>query len=95
MSKPREIAHLLKNKFGSADNITALTSKLPSRDAGRVLPTSHFIARGGEGRYRVTAHFIGHRTVPRTVGTSTGAVHKVQLRYTGSCEKCTAGNHKS
>ena len=27
MSKPREIAHLLKNKFGSADNITALTSE--------------------------------------------------------------------
>ncbi|KAF0292438.1 Transmembrane and coiled-coil domains protein 1 [Amphibalanus amphitrite] len=26
MSKPREIAHLLKNKFGSADNITALTN---------------------------------------------------------------------
>ncbi|XP_037083272.1 LOW QUALITY PROTEIN: transmembrane and coiled-coil domains protein 2-like [Pollicipes pollicipes] len=26
MSKPREIAHLLKNRFGSADNITALTN---------------------------------------------------------------------
>jgi len=28
MAKPREFAHLIKNKFGSADNITILSSKL-------------------------------------------------------------------
>lgn len=27
MSKPREFAHLIKNKFGSADNINQLSSK--------------------------------------------------------------------
>jgi hypothetical protein len=27
MSKPREFAHLIKNKFGSADNINTLASK--------------------------------------------------------------------
>lgn len=27
MSKPREFAHLIKNKFGSADNISQLSSK--------------------------------------------------------------------
>jgi hypothetical protein len=27
MSKPREFAHLIKNKFGSADNITQMSSK--------------------------------------------------------------------
>lgn len=26
MSKPREFAHLIKNKFGSADNISQLSS---------------------------------------------------------------------
>lgn len=26
MAKPREFAHLIKNKFGSADNITQLSS---------------------------------------------------------------------
>ena len=28
MSKPREFAHLIKNKFGSADNINEISSKL-------------------------------------------------------------------
>lgn len=28
MSKPKEFAHLIKNKFGSADNISQLSSKL-------------------------------------------------------------------
>jgi len=27
MSKPREFAHLIKNKFGSADNINTLARK--------------------------------------------------------------------
>lgn len=27
MSKPREFAHLIKNKFGSADNISQLSSE--------------------------------------------------------------------
>jgi hypothetical protein len=30
MSKPREFAHLIKNKFGSADNINTLASKKAS-----------------------------------------------------------------
>lgn len=28
MSKPREFAHLIKNKFGSADNINQMSGKL-------------------------------------------------------------------
>ena len=39
MSKPREFAHLIKNKFGSADNINSMSSKL------RSLTTSFFIVR--------------------------------------------------
>lgn len=27
MSKPREFAHLIRNKFGSADNINSISSK--------------------------------------------------------------------
>lgn len=35
MSKPREIAHLLKNRFGSADNITTLSSDSPETTPNR------------------------------------------------------------
>lgn len=32
MSKPREFAHLIKNKFGSADNISQLSSTYANYD---------------------------------------------------------------
>lgn len=41
MSKPREFAHLIKNKFGSADNINQLSSNHNIMEINRDLNTSH------------------------------------------------------
>ena len=41
MSKPREFAHLLKNKFGSADNINSLSRNGENGSTGEEDKTHH------------------------------------------------------
>ncbi|XP_056638230.1 transmembrane and coiled-coil domains protein 2 isoform X2 [Diorhabda carinulata] len=49
MSKPREFAHLIKNKFGSADNISQLSRTGEGSNANKIIDTGGGGPTGSEG----------------------------------------------
>uniref|UniRef100_A0A6M2DPZ6 Putative conserved plasma membrane protein n=1 Tax=Xenopsylla cheopis TaxID=163159 RepID=A0A6M2DPZ6_XENCH len=86
MSKPREFAHLIKNKFGSADNINQLTSRNGADNSG------------GESSGQEKAHH-GSATLPGgcalnssgPVGHSSNAVtHKFPSEEGSECSSVTS-----
>ncbi|XP_008191028.1 transmembrane and coiled-coil domains protein 2 isoform X5 [Tribolium castaneum] len=77
MSKPREFAHLIKNKFGSADNISQLSRPGATGSEGSA-------ANGGTGSDQGEKVHHGSATLPATLHTATsqtsmGQAHRAKF----------------
>nr|XP_015833376.1 PREDICTED: transmembrane and coiled-coil domains protein 2 isoform X5 [Tribolium castaneum] len=79
MSKPREFAHLIKNKFGSADNISQLSIEGPGATG-----SEGSAANGGTGSDQGEKVHHGSATLPATLHTATsqtsmGQAHRAKF----------------
>lgn len=84
MSKPREFAHLIKNKFGSADNINQLSSN-PDLNTLDLTGTHNNQAQNSSQHHFHTSTLANSNTTPNTVGSSNAAtVTALTATRTGS-----------
>ncbi|XP_055319717.1 transmembrane and coiled-coil domains protein 2 isoform X2 [Sitodiplosis mosellana] len=84
MSKPREFAHLIKNKFGSADNINQLSSN-PDLNTLDLTGTHNNQAQNSSHHHLHSSTLGNNHTTPHTGSSNiAGTTHAVTATRTGS-----------